>query len=60
MNGRTVPVWICEQPNGERLRVEHWAYVMWAQGRLTDPMLLRALKNAVAIYEDGARWKVSL
>jgi hypothetical protein len=47
-------VWICEQSNGERLRVEDWVYRAWAQGRLNDPMLLRVLNGAVAIYEDGA------
>ena len=55
---RTVPVWICEQANGERLRVEDWALQMYQRGDMTDPLLLGVLRGAVAIYEDGARHRV--
>ena len=42
---------ICIMPNGERLPIERWVYNNWAQGRLTDPMLLDILRRAIRIVE---------
>ncbi len=33
--------------NGERLRFERWTYDAWAQGRMTDPLLLACFARVV-------------
>ena len=43
---------IAVQPNGERLRVEEWAYRTWVEHRLNDPDICKILANAIGFYYD--------
>lgn len=39
------------QWDGERHPVERWAYRGWREGWLTDPLILRSLRGAVAFLD---------
>lgn len=43
----------CIQLNGERLPVEEWVYKGVLNGTVTDPMLVRTVRNAVEIRPFG-------
>jgi hypothetical protein len=45
--------YIAIQPNGEQHQIEYWAVKAWANGTLTDPLILASLVNVVELREPG-------